>query len=46
MGEGGKVRVCESCIVLSVKCENANVNSCKTLNFGAFTDGGGWKGMC
>jgi len=40
MGEGGKERVEICCVVLSVKCEDANVNGFKTLNFGTFTDGG------
>ena len=29
-----------------MKCENANVNVWKTLNFGTVTDGERWKGMC
>ena len=31
MGEGGKERVEICCVVLSVKCEDANVNGFKTL---------------
>ena len=46
MGEGGKEHDEKCCIVLCVKCLDANVNGCKTLNFGTVTAGGGWKGMC
>ena len=46
MGEGGKECVEKCCVVLIVKCEDANGNGCKTLNFATLTDGGGWEGMC
>jgi len=46
MGKVGKEGVEKCCIVLSVKCEDANVNGCKILNFCTVTDGGGWKGTC
>jgi len=46
MGKCGQEVVEACCLVLSVKCEDANVNGCKILNFDAVTDGGVRKGMC
>ena len=43
MGEVGKERVEKCCIVLSVKCEDANVSGCKTLNLVRVSDGEGGK---
>jgi len=43
MGEGGKERVEKCCIMVVLKCEYANLNGCKILNFGTVTDGEGGK---
>jgi len=40
MWEPVKERVEKYFIVLSLKCYDANINGCKTLNFVRFTDGG------
>ena len=44
-GGCGKLRVEKCYILLSVKCEDAKVNGCKSLHFITFSSMGGLKGM-
>ena len=46
VGEMGKECVGKCYKVLSVKCEDANVNDSKTSNFGTFVERREWNGTC